>query len=185
MINQVRNFLAKASFRKDASGIIHARNMMNLADARCIGIMYVLNDVADYDIVAGFVSRLQHERKEVKALGFVKNKILISRFLPKLSYDFFSRKDVTWYYKPIHSKVRDFIEKEFDILIDLNLQDFFPLKYISGLSKAKCRVGRYSESNMDFYDLMLEPKPGITMNEYIDQIHHYLSVINRNEKGVQ
>jgi hypothetical protein len=185
MISQVRNFLAKASYRKDAAGITHARRMVPLTDARSIGIMYVLSDTADYDLVAAFVSRLQHERKEVKALGFVKNKILISRFLPKLSFDFFSQKDVTWFYKPIHSKVRDFIDKEFDILIDLNLQDFFPLKYISGLSKARCRVGRYSESNMEFYDLMIEPKPGTTMSEYIEQIHHYLSVINRNEKGNQ
>jgi hypothetical protein len=185
MIKKVRNFLARFSFRKDVSGVHHARAMTNLADSHSIGILYVLNDVPDYDVVARFVSRLQHEHKEVKALGFVKNKILISRFLPKLSYDFFSQKDVTWYYKPIHSKVRDFIEKEFDILIDLNLQDFFPLKYISGLSKAKCRVGRYSESNMEFYDLMLEPRADITMSEYIDQIHHYLTVINRNEKGIQ
>ncbi len=185
MINRIRNFLASVSFRKDAAGIHAERSMMNLADTRTIGILYVLNDVPDYELVERFVSRLQHERKEVKALGFVRNKVLISRFLPKLSYDFFSRKDVTWYHKPVHAKVRDFTQKEFDILIDLNLEDFFPLRYISGLSRAKCRVGRYSESNMAFYDLMIEPKPGISMNEYIEQIHHYLSVINRNEKGIQ
>jgi hypothetical protein len=184
MIQQIRTFLAKTSYRKDASGIVHPRKMINLADARTIGILYVVNDVPDYDTVSAFVTRLQQDRKEVKALGYVRNKILISRFLPKLSYDFFSRKDVTWFHKPIHAKVKDFIDKEFDILIDLNLQDFFPLKYISGLSKARCRVGMFSDENLDFYDLMLESRSGIPLEEYIEQIHHYLSIINRNEKGL-
>lgn len=182
---RLRNLLAKYSYRNDAAGIIHPRIMTNLADARSIGILYVLNDAPDYEIVEKFVTLLQRERKEVKALGYVRNKNLISRFLPKLSFDFFSRKDITWFYKPLHDKVRDFTEKEFDILIDLNLQDFFPLKYISGLSRAKCRVGRYSEENLDFYDLMLETKPDTGMGAYIEQIHHYLTVINQNEKGTQ
>jgi hypothetical protein len=183
-MNRIRNFLAWFSYRKDAAGIVHPRILSNLEDARTIGIMYVLNDVPDYEIVEEFVARLQKEHKEVKALGYVRNKNLISRFLPKLSYDFFSRKDITWFFKPLHTKVRDFIDRDFDILIDLNLLDFFPLKYISGLSRAKCRVGRYSDENVEFYDLMLEPRQGVSMNEYIEQIHHYLTVINRNEKGI-
>lgn len=91
--------------------------MTNLQDARRIGILYMLEDVPDYERVSEFVTELQHEHKEVKALGFVKNKNLISRFLPKLSFDFFSTKDLTWFYKPVHTTVRDFIEIEFDILI--------------------------------------------------------------------
>ena len=183
-MNRIRNFLAWLSYRKDATGIVHPRIMSNLEEARTIGILYVLNDVPDYELIEGFVTRLQKEHKEVKALGYVRNKNLISRFLPKLSYDFISRRDITWFYKPLHTKVKDFIERDFDILIDLNLQDFFPLKYISGLSRAKGRVGSFSDENMEFYDLMLETRQGVTMNEYIEQIHHYLTVINRNEKGI-
>jgi hypothetical protein len=182
---RLRNFLARLSYRKDAAGIAHPRIMTSLTESRSIGILYVVNDVPDFEMVESFVGRLQREHKEVKALGYVRNRNLISRFLPRLSYDFFSRKDVTWFYKPVHSKVKDFIDREFDILIDLNLQDFYPLKYISGLSKAKCRVGRYTDDNLEYYDLMIEPKPDISMNEYIEQIHHYLTIINRNEKGVQ
>jgi hypothetical protein len=184
-MGRIRNFLARLSYRKDAAGLLHPRIMTNLAESRTIGILYIVNDVPDFELVEGFVGRLQKEHKEVKALGYVRNRNLINRFLPRLSYDFFSRKDVTWYYKPLHDKVKDFTDKEFDILIDLNLQDFYPLKYLSGLSKARCRVGKYSEDNMEYYDLMIEPRPDIPMNEYIEQIHHYLTVINRNEKGVQ
>ncbi|MCX6250767.1 MAG: hypothetical protein NTX61_08445 [Bacteroidetes bacterium] len=154
--------------------------MINLEEAKRIGILYAFDDVPMYNVVSDFVSQLQQKHKEVKALGFVRNKNLISRFLPKLSYDFFSKKDINWFFIPIHSKVKDFIGKEFDILIDLSLQDTFPLKYISGLSRAFCRVGKYSEENTDYYDLLFEVNSSLPLNDYIKQITHYLTVINHD-----
>jgi hypothetical protein len=158
------------------------RKITNLKDAKKIGVLYTLDDVPEYEIVSEFVSRLQHDHKEVKALGFVKNKNLVSRFLPKLSYDFFSKKDLNWFFKPFHSKVKDFIEKEFDILIDLTMKDSLPLKFISALSMAHCRVGRYSEANRVCYDIMIDLTKPMTLNEYILQIIHYLTVINNEER---
>ncbi len=156
--------------------------MTNLDDARRIGILYTLDDMPDYERVSEFVSRLQNDHKEVKALGFVKNRNLLQRFLPKLSFDFFSKRDLTWFYKPIHSQVKDFIEKEFDLLIDLSMQDTFPLKYISGLSRALCRVGKFSEDNTQYYDLMIDTKPSMTQEEYMKQVQHYLTVIKTHAK---
>ena len=118
----------------------------------------------------------------LKALGFVKNKNLVQRFLPKLSYDFFSKRDLTWFYKPIHAQVRDFIDKEFDLLIDLSMQDNFPLKYIAGLSNAMLRVGKYSEENTQYYDLMIDTSSTMTSDEYLGQIRHYLTIINCDAK---
>ena len=125
MCNAIKKKIGQYYFKKGQSKQVSTRKIVNLKEARSVGILYTLDDVQDYDTVSTFVTELQHDRKEVKALGYVKNKNLISRFLPKLSYDFISRKDINWYFKPIHTKVEDFINKEFDILIDLNLQDLF------------------------------------------------------------
>ncbi len=180
MLGKLRTIIGKYFYRKESSRSIHDHKMINLEEARRIGILYTLDDVPAYEVVSEFVTRLQHDQKEVKALGFVRNKNLISRFLPKLSYDFFSRRDVNWFYRPIHSKVRDFIEKEFDILIDLSMQESFPLKYISGLSKAFCRVGKFSEENTEYYDLLFDINSSLSLNDYIKQITHYLTVIHTN-----
>jgi hypothetical protein len=153
---------------------------MNLRNARQIGILYELNEPSDYDTVAAFVAALQQDHKEVKALGFVRNRNLESRFLPKLSFDFFSRKDLNWFNMPGHLKVRDFINKSFDLLIDLSLNENLPLKYISGLSVAKCRIGRFDERNKDCYDLMIQAD-GTTLSDFIKQVTHYLTIINKNE----
>ncbi len=182
MFDKIRRKIGQYYFKKEKIQVDRQCQMTNLRDAKRIGILYTLDDVPDYDRVSQFVSQLQIDHKEVKALGFVKNKNLVQRFLPKLSYDFFSRRDLTWFYKPIHNQVRDFIDKEFDLLIDLSLHDSFPLKYIAGLSNALCRVGRFSEENADYYDFMIDLKPSMTSEDYLGHIQHYLTVINNNAK---
>lgn len=182
MFEKIRRGIGHYYFRREQSLAPNVHGMVTLPEARKVGILYTLENVPDYEKVSAFVSQLQQENKEVKALGFVKTKSLIQRFLPKLSYDFFSKRDLSWFYRPVHKKVRDFIDKEFDLLIDLSLSDSFPLKYISGLSKAVCRVGRFSEGNTSYYDLMIAAKPAVTFDEYLLQIRHYLTIINNSEK---
>ena len=184
MFQNLRIKIGRHYYRKEQSHTDRQCQMTSLQDARRIGILYTLDDVPDYDRVSDFVTLLQGSHKEVKALGFVKNKNLIQRFLPKISYDFFSKRDLTWFYKPIHSQVKDFIEKEFDLLIDLSLHDNFPLKYISGLSKALLRVGKFSEENSEYYDLMIDMKPTMTSEEYLGQIQHYLTIIKPHAKRI-
>jgi hypothetical protein len=118
----------------------------------------------------------------VKALGYVKNKQLVDRFLPRLAFDFFSRKDINLFYKPGHSKVNDFIASKFDVLIDLSPEGELPLKYISGLSHALCRVGRFSNNYTVCYDLMISTDPSATIQELIDHVLHYLSVLNSSKE---
>jgi hypothetical protein len=179
MFGKLRRKIGQYYFKKENALVEHHCQMTNLKDAKRIGILYVVNDVPDYEWISTFVSELQGDHKEVKALGFIKNKNLAQRFLPKLSFDFFSKRDLTWFYKPIHKQVRDFIEKEFDILIDLSLHDSFPLKYIAGLSNALFRVGKFSEENTEYYDFMIDLKPTMTSDDYLGQIQHYLTVINQ------
>lgn len=185
MFRKIRIRIGKYYLRKEQEHRQRNCKLMNLGEAKKIGILYTLDDVPDYERVSDFVTRLQGDHKEVKALGFVKNKNLVQRFLPKLSYDFFSRRDLTWFYKPIHNQVRDFIEKEFDLLIDLSIGDNFPLTYISGLSNALLKVGCFSSENICYYDLMIDPKPTMSSDEYLGQIQHYLTIINSHAKRIQ
>ncbi len=179
----IRSFFSWKKLKKSLGKTGRERRIKNLHDARRIGILYALNEISDYDVVSEFVSRLQHDHKEVKALGFVKNKNLVNRFLPKLSYDFFSKKDVNWFNTPVHPKVKDFIQQEFDILIDLSPGEIVPLKYIAGHSMAHCRVGRDTNDRTNCFDLMIDASPSMPVSEFIRQVTHYLSVINSNVKA--
>jgi hypothetical protein len=81
---------------------------------------------------------------------------------------------------PGQAKVRDFIAKDFDLLIDLSLKDSLPLKYIAGMSMSLCRIGRFSEKNTECYDFMIDIPPVATLKEFIRQVTHYLNLINND-----
>ena len=78
-------------------------------------------------------------------------------------------------------KVQGFIEKEFDLLIDVTLEEHRPLKVVGGLSRARCKVGRFSEENTRYYDLMIKVDKKQNLAEFISQIQHYLTIIKPHE----
>lgn len=181
MFNRLRYHIGNYLLRRDAAGVIRNRSMVNLAAAKSIGILYSLLTPPDYAEIEILVSNLQKEHKEVKALGFVRHKEMVNRFLPKLSYDFFSQQEVNWYFKPMNDKVTNFISTEFDLLLDLTMEDFLPLKFVAGLSRARCKVGRFSEDNNRYYDLMIKVEAPQRLPELIRQIKHYLTIIQQHE----
>jgi len=183
VFKKLRTKIGRHYLSKEQTHLDRNLRLLNLEQAKRIGILYTLDDIPDYDKVSEFVSELQHNHKDVKALGFVKNKNLITRFLPKLSFDFFSFRDLSWFYRPIHIKLKDFIEKEFDLLIDLSVYENFPIKYIAGLSHYFCKVGRFSEENSNYYDLMIDIKSSATLEDYLGHIRHYLTIINSHEES--
>lgn len=152
----------------------------NLSKAKYIGILYVVGDENQYLKVCDFVKSLQDERKEVKAIGFVNNKAIPYYCYPKIAYDYFTIKDLNWFMKPSNSFVHDFINKEFDMLIDISIESCFSIQYIAGLSKANFKVGRYGINPLNFYDLMLQVDDKINLIDYLKYIKHYLTILNSN-----
>ena len=182
-IDNIRQSIGSYFFRRDVSNVKRNRFVMNLADAKTIGIIYDASEEDKYSVVSDFVRYFQDNQKIVKALGFVNYNRLPHYCFPKLSYDYFTRRDLNWYFKPNSARVKDFMNEEFDIVIDLCMHDCFPLNYVSALSKAKFKVGRYGEKHSEIYDFMLNMSAGITMQDYMKEAIHYLGIINKNQES--
>jgi hypothetical protein len=110
-------------------------------------------------------------------LGFIDEKELPADYQSKLEFDFFTRKDLSRFYKPGGNTVKNFIQEDYDILIDLTSEEVIPLRYILNYSRARFKVGFYSEENQPYYDLMINMKK-YNMIDFIDQVNHYLKIIN-------
>lgn len=177
-INKFRLCVGEYFFKSDMAKVTRKMQIANLKNAKNIGLVYDATDETKYPTICTFVKYLQEQDKTVKAIGFINYMIIPHYCFPKLSYDYFNRKNLNWYYKPTSSFITDFLNNEFDILIDLNLNNAFPLKYITGLSIAKYKIGRYSEEYKQLYDFMITTKDDVTLKEYINHVVHYLSVIN-------
>ncbi len=102
----------------------------------------------------------------------------------KLEYDFFSTKELNWVGKPSSMVIQNFMNEEYDLLIDLNINDLFPLKYISALSKASFKVGKYNEKELDIYDMMIDSDNTKTLKYFLRQVDVYITMLNKVETSL-
>jgi hypothetical protein len=126
-----------------------------LKEAESIGIIYNATEYVSFEIIRNLVKELTHESKKVMVLGYVDSKDLIDNYLYRKGFDFFSKNELNWYYKPISPLVDQFIQEPFDLLINLSLEDHYPIRYITSLSAARFKTGRYTPDDLCL-DLMID-----------------------------
>ena len=86
---------------------------------------------------------------------------------------------MNFFYLPVSAESDFFINNKFDILIDLNFDKVFPLKYITSLSSASFKVGLSDgEPGSSSFELMMELKEPVQVETYLNEIIHYLEMIN-------
>ncbi len=154
------------------------RTVSNLHGAQTIGIVYDATDSQEYEKVKKFCKYLKERNKRIMALGFVNVKEEDNRLKSQLEYRFFTKKELNWLFKPSGLEVNSFTEKTFDILIDFSFEENLPLKYISGLSEAKFKVGPAGMNGTTFYDMVIDIGKNRTLENLIGNINHYLDMIN-------
>lgn len=183
IISKIREQAARTELRRDIRKLQRTPRVINLDKAHNIGVLYFLPDEKTYRTVSNLVKQLQDKGKTVKALAYVEDKRLTGQFLPKLSYDFLYPSGLNWNYKPVSSVARDFIDTEYDILIDLNTGKYLPLIFITALSKARFKAGIQSEYNKNHLDMMISLKKNNSLEDGIREMNHYLSLINSENEA--
>lgn len=178
MFAKLKLKFGNSRLRKQLKGLKRNKKVYNLDSAKQIAVVFYATSELVFDQALDFVSFLNKQNLEVCILTYFPGKETPHKFLLRKNVNVFNKKELNWYHKPIAPFVTEFIDMEFDILIDLSPQEIFPLKWISSLSRAKFKVG-----NLSYYgnpnDLIINVKP---VNENLDylisQIKHYLHLIN-------
>ncbi len=155
------------------------RAVFNFDTAKTVGIIFNATSEDSYTITKQFVKYLESKNLDVERLGFVDSKELKDFYHQTDKAKYFSKKNINWYGKPKNEDVDKFINKEYDILIDLSLISEYPIVYIASLSKAKFKVGRYSGKS-NFLDFMIDISQKPTHEFLISQIKRYLEQLNKN-----
>ena len=151
---------------------------MGLESARSIGIIFNAKDERTFKLIREFSDHLRGGGlRTVKSLGFVPKAEVASFLQSSQDFDFFTRDDFNWYYKPRGRKVVGFMSESFDILIDLRLNKFMSLLFLVGLSRAHFKVGRFGKGHEEFYDLMIDVEGNADLSYFIEQIQHYLKML--------
>ena len=173
----------KAILRKKMARMRRSRFKGNIKNAKSIGLVWDASTPDDFSVLTQFHQKMAEKDIDVKILGYfpgkdLPDKLTAIRYLTCLKKD-----DISITYRPVSGEANSFINTRFDILIDINFKNIFPLKYISYLSMAGFKVGIFDDGNENSpYDLMMEFKKSTDINTYLTQVIFYLEMINTGSK---
>jgi hypothetical protein len=177
MLKKLRLNIGHSKLRKQLKSLNRDKRVHNFDSARKIGILLFLVSDNDFEQTIKLMGFLTEKNLEVSLIAFYPGKDIPHKYLMRKNVHVFYKKEINWYGKPLMAYTNEFINKEFDILIDLSLVEVFPLKWIASLSKAKFKVGSlsyYGNPN----DLIINIKTENNLEYFISQLKHYLYLIN-------
>jgi len=178
VLENIKLKLGKLKLKKKLKKQTRNIKTFSLEKASSIGVVYDATNRNDYEAVKKFIHFLKEERKDVLSLGYINSKDASEIVRPHLNYVFFDKKNLSKSMIPHGLDVDNFINKPYSILIDLNINNCFPIECITSLSKARFKVGASGNYRDAICDLTIDVKNNKSVDFLIIQIKHYLSMIH-------
>jgi len=178
-IEDIKTGIGGYFLKKDIANTKRTKAIMNLSAARAVGIVYNIGDIKEVEMVRKYITHLREMGKKVRSIGYVPSKEMPGNVTTSIDQQCITLKNVNWYFKPAIGFIGSFVEEEFDVLLDLNISASLPLVFIAALSKAKCKVGRYSEKYLSIYDVMIEADEEKTLKYFLQNVDTYMEMLNK------
>lgn len=175
LIRDIRKYFGNFDLSRKAKHVSRNKRIHNFTTASSAGLIFNCRNEEEFSAVKDFKQFLEEKSIKTDVIGYVSEKEVPDHYLLRTGFNFFCQKDLTWYFKPGLPVTEDFTGKQFDILFDLSLRNYFPVNYIVRLSPASYKVGRLRESYP--YDLMIDISQNNKLSYLIDQIKHYMSIL--------
>jgi hypothetical protein len=151
----------------------------NISLVKKIGIVWDASKPEDFAALSRFHLKMNERNIEVKVIGYFPGKELPDQYTAIRYLSCLRKHEINFFYQPISSEAETFINTRFDVLIDINFKKIFPLHFITSLSNAGLKTGLFdSESTESQFDLMMEMKYPVDIDNYLSQIIQYLEIIN-------
>jgi hypothetical protein len=177
----LKSWLLKREIRKGVADMQRNRSFHNLESARTFGVVFDASKEADYNRVSGFVRHIQSHHKQVKALGLIQAKEKPHFILERIAFDFITLKDLSFNLRPKNAFVKDFLEEEYDVLVDFNIKKHPVLIYLTALSHANFKIGLYDEEMKDYLDFMIQTDTKLEIAGLAKETLHFLETLHAKE----
>lgn len=180
MIDSIRIQVGKRLLKKELqNGERRLAQVCNLAEAQSIGMLYKIESQESVQNIRKFAKYLKGEfgTKMVFMMGYWDNPKESPDFLQtKVDFEFFTKKELNWAGIPKGGNIDNFLGDKFDILIDMNNYLNVTLRYLLVKSDAKMKVGRWSQENEPYFDVLLGDN-NMDFENYCNELIKYLTMI--------
>lgn len=150
----------------------------SLKNAHKIGIVWDGSNIDYFKCITAFFLEMQEKGIQVDIVCYYPGKILPDEYTALRYITCFKRSDLNLFFIPHISDLDEFIDTPYEILIDINFKNHFPLYLVSALSKAEFKIGAGRTINHNTFDMTIEIGNKKDISYYIDQVRHYLEMIN-------
>lgn len=180
MIRKIKDRLGNIQLNNILAVQVREKAFFGFEDIRSIGIIFDATDPSDLELVKKHVASLKELGKKVHAIGYFDQKVTPQNIsYPKTEFDFFNQKELKGLNQPASPYIQTFITEIRDVLLDLNIRNKFPLRYIAATSHARCKIGIDIPENQALHDLFISMSPDVGLNKYMEQLNRYMEMMNR------
>lgn len=151
----------------------------NFFMVKSIGVVWNASKHTEFQALTRFQQRMHERNIDVRILGYYRGKNLPDQYTAIRYLSLIRKSEINFFYIPQSTDIKSFINKKFDVLIDINFEKLFSLMYITKLSEASFKAGLYeAEENNSPFDLMMEIEKPVNVDNYLQQVIQYLEMMN-------
>jgi hypothetical protein len=155
MLTNTKAYIGEKVLARKLRDRTRSTKVCNINEAKKIGIIFNATQLVSFEIIRNLTRELSERKIKVSVLGYVHSKKLIDHYLYRKGFNFFTKNDLNWFKKPVADTVEEFINAPFDMLINLCLEEYYPIQYVVALSASSFKVGKYSDEP-NYLDFMID-----------------------------
>jgi len=177
----VKTYLQKRILNKEAQRNKREKQMKNLLDMRSLLVVCSVASLKEWEKWKIVFSNAT--LKEVEVLAFVNTEKMPLEKDAGMEPNVIYPKQLNWLGRMKNEDtLRTFVDKKYDLLIDLNFDYRFILNWVFIKSQAGLKVGsNHRKTMLEHFDLIIKTESAKDKPKlYIDQVFYFLQNINKN-----
>lgn len=177
IINKIKYRFRLALLRRSLKIPRTNRRVVGYDQATTIVLLYDMPMDTSGSFIPQFIAQLKSDGKQVNDAGLYFAASIPEGIQLPMHLNIFCKKDFNWNLRPAALYLKELIEREYDILIDLSSGDSWPMKLIAAASRAKYKVGAHHPDFNQIFDLIIKADAECRDEDLAAHAVHYLKII--------
>lgn len=141
-----------------------------------LGIIFDASQLSTQNQIKEFLLSLPKSDRKYAVIGFIPDHKMDHSYISDKTWFYFTNKDCDFFMQPKNETILQFCDKKLDLLIVLDPNYHFQIKWISSMSLAKFKAGKSGDYD-DSLDFMIDLHTP-SVEQLLKELKHYLSQIN-------
>ena len=174
----IRQFIGRKIMISRTRRLRRNKRFNSLHNAHKIALVWSAEKEDDLAVINNFYREMQKREVQTDIICYYPGHILPDNLTALRHINCFKLSDLNYLYIPVSPGIIEFINTPYEILIDINFGNHFPLQWITALSMAELKIGTVDTGNSYLMDMTFDLNEKKETAYYLDQVKRYLEMIN-------